>query len=116
MITNMHAAVAIAGLGGLYELGHMMLRSQQYARDSEGGEDGEGGSAASLGLALMAGGIATRVLAHLLQLSVSRGAEYEADRVAAELCGPDAMISALSKIDRGSATAPRDQLAARGGA
>lgn len=118
MITNMHAAVAIAGLGGLYELGHMMLRSQQYARDSEGGEDGEGGSAASLGLALMAGGIATRVLAHLLQLSVSRGAEYEADRVAAELCGADAMIAALSKIERGASAAPdaRDQLAARGGA
>jgi heat shock protein HtpX len=109
MSTNMHAAVAIAGLGGLYELGNMLLRSDAGDKD----DDGEGG-AASLGLALMVGGIATRVLAHLLQLSISRGAEYEADKVAAELCGADAMISALSKIDRGSATAPRDQLAARG--
>jgi len=114
MSTNMHAAVAIAGLGGLYELGRMLCGSLQ--RSDGGDSDDEEGSAASLGLALMAGGIATRIFAHLLQLSISRGAEYEADRVAAELCGPDAMISALSKIDRGSATAPRDQLAARGGA
>lgn len=111
MSTNMHAAVAIAGLGGLYELGNMLLRS-----DSGDKDDGDEGGAASLGLALMVGGIATRILAHLLQLSISRGAEYEADRVAAEVCGADAMISALSKIDRGSATAPRDQLAARGSA
>jgi len=115
MSTNMHAAVAIAGLGGLYELGNMLLRSDG-AQDRNNDTDGEGG-VAGLGLALMAGGIATRVLAHLLQLSISRGAEYDADRVAAELCGTDTMISALSKIERGAATAPpRGQLAARGGA
>merc|ERR1719313_2330451 len=67
-----------------------------------------------LGLTLMVGGAAARALAQLLKLSISRGAEYDADRVAAELCGADAMISALSKIELHSATAPRDQLAARG--
>ena len=111
MSTNMHAAIAVAGLGGIYELGRMLTYSDRD-RDS----DDEGGTA-SLALLLMVGGAATRILAHLLQLSISRGAEYDADRVAAELCGADAMISALSKIEKASATAPRDQaLAARGGA
>jgi len=113
MSTNMHAAIAIAGLGGLYEMGRILLDG---ARFSKSDVDGEGGGAASLGFTLMVGGAATRVLAHLLQLLISRGAEYEADRVGAELCGADAMISALSKIERRSATAPRDQLAARGDA
>ena len=51
---------------------------------------------------MMAGGVAARIVAHLLQLSMSRSAEYDADRVAAELCGNDAMISALEKIDAAS--------------
>lgn len=114
MTTNMHAAVVIAGLGGLYELGRFLLESESNS-EVERGNDDEGG-AASVGLMLMLGGIATRILAHLLQLSISRGAEYDADRVAAELCGADAMISALSKIDHRAGTAPRDQLAARGNA
>merc|ERR1719359_286502 len=111
----MHAAIAVAGLGGIYELGRMLMDSQRYReRDSN---DEDEGSAASLAFLLMVGGAATRILAHLLQLSISRGAEYDADRVAAELCGADAMISALSKIERRAASAPRDQaLSARGGA
>jgi len=115
MSTNMHAAIAVAGLGGLYELGRMLMDSKRYS-DRDANDDNEG-SAAGLALPLMVGGAATRILAHLLQLSISRGAEYDADRVAAELCGSDAMISALSKIELRSAIAPRDEaLAARGGA
>lgn len=112
MRTNMHVAIAIAGLGGLYEMGHLLLRSERDSSDDE-----EGGGLASLGLALMVGGAAARVLAQLLQLSMSRGAEYDADQVAAELCGADAMIGALETIERGPAnSAPRDRLAARGDA
>ncbi len=112
MWTNMHVAVAIAGLGGLYEMGRILLDSS--SRRSGSDKDEEGG-AAGLGLMLMMGGAAMRVLAHLLQLSMSRGAEYQADRVAAELCGADAMIAALEKIDRRAAAGtPRDRLGARG--
>merc|ERR1719316_2670089 len=111
MSTSMHVAIAIAGLGGLYEMGRLLQRTDAKSEQSEKDD------AQSLGLALMVGGAATRALAQLLKLSISRGAEYDADRVAAELCGADAMISALSKIEQLSATAPRDQaLAARGGA
>merc|ERR1719387_3488417 len=92
-------------------MGRLLQRTDAKSEQSEKDD------AQSLGLALMVGGAATRALAQLLKLSISRGAEYEADRVAAELCGADAMISALSKIEKASATAPRDQaLAARGGA
>jgi len=111
MRTNMHVAVAIAGLGGLYEMGNMLLRSERDGDDKD-----EEGSMAGLGLALMVGGAAARVVAQLLQLSMSRGAEYEADLVAAELCGADSMISALKKIERSAVRVPRDRLAARGDA
>lgn len=47
--TNMHAAVAIAGLGGLYELGRVLLDSRSDRSD----ENEESGGAASLGLALV---------------------------------------------------------------
>jgi len=113
MTTNMHAAVAIAGLGGLYELGRFLMRVDSGRESSS---DDESSDAASVALMLMVGGAITRVLAHLLQLGISRNAEFDADRVAAELCGAKPMISALSKIERGAATAPRDQLAARGNA
>ena len=109
MSTNMHVAVAIAGLGGLYEMGNALLRSER-SRDSDESES----SLASLGLALVVGGAATRLIAQMLQLSMSRGAEYEADRVAADLCGADSMIAALTKIEKASSRAPRDRLASRG--
>merc|ERR1719335_1036812 len=89
-----------------------MLRVQRDDNDSD--DDDADADGKSLGLTLMVGGAATRALAQLLKLSISRSAEYDADRVAAELCGADAMISALSKTEQLSATAPRDQLAARG--
>merc|ERR1712023_20538 len=50
----------------------------------------------------MLGGLATRFVAHLLQLSMSRCAEFDADSVAADLCGSKAMISALEKIQDAS--------------
>merc|ERR1719421_1304407 len=100
MSTNMHVAVAIAGLGGVYEAGRLLLRSEDSGSEKrKSKKDKDGSSAASTGLMLMAGGAATRIVGHLMQLSMSRTAEYDADRVAAALCGPDAMISALGKIE-----------------
>merc|ERR1719271_1187760 len=39
MSTNMHAAIAIAGLGGLHEVGRMLQRDQRDDDDSD--EDGD---------------------------------------------------------------------------
>jgi len=106
MSTNMHVAVAIAGLGGVYEAGRVLWRSSsdKAAKRDKKGDDGD--SLASTGLMLMAGGATMRILAHLAQLFMSRRAEYDADRVAAQLCGSDAMISALNKIEAAAKKRP----------
>jgi len=97
MRTNMHVAVAIAGLGGIYEMGRILARTEPSSEKKKDKDD-DSGSVVPLGLAMMVGGMAARFSAHLLQLSMSRSAEYDADMVAAELVGSDAMISALKKI------------------
>merc|ERR1719164_221181 len=52
MRTSMHLAVAIAGLGGIFELGRIIARSDR--------DDDDESSAASLGFAMMLGGVAAR--------------------------------------------------------
>lgn len=106
MSTNMHVAVAIAGLGGVYEAGRMLWRSNSDKKTKRDQNSDDDSSLASTGLILMAGGATMRILAHLAQLFVSRTAEYDADRVAAQLCGSEAMISALSKIEAAAKKRP----------
>ncbi len=68
-----------------------------------GGRDRVGliGSLAIMFLAPMAAGI--------VQMAISRGREYEADRVGAEICGhPEWLASALAKISNGAARIPNE--------
>jgi heat shock protein HtpX len=45
--------------------------------------------------------------AALVQMAISRGREYEADRIGADICGrPQALASALAKISHGAARIP----------
>jgi heat shock protein HtpX len=45
--------------------------------------------------------------AALVQMAISRGREYEADRIGADICGrPEALASALAKIRHGAARIP----------
>jgi heat shock protein HtpX len=72
-------------------------------------DDDEGGGLAdalsSLGLLLVA-----PIAATLLQLAVSRSREYGADATGAQLCGdPDALASALMKLERGAQLMPYDR-------
>ncbi|HOP19717.1 MAG TPA: zinc metalloprotease HtpX [Amphiplicatus sp.] len=47
--------------------------------------------------------------AALVQMAISRGREYEADRIGAEICGrPEWLASALAKISNGAARIPND--------
>lgn len=47
--------------------------------------------------------------AGLVQMAISRGREYEADRIGAEICGrPQALASALAKISHGAARIPNE--------
>merc|ERR1719163_2283303 len=108
---NMHLVIAIAGLGGIYEAGRMLLDIQARGggSSSDSSDDDEGGgSGATLGLGLMALGLGSQGVAHLVQLAASRGAELEADRAAAEAFGAQSLISALAEIDKAAATAPAD--------
>ncbi|WP_375757855.1 zinc metalloprotease HtpX [Corallococcus exercitus] len=71
--------------------------------DEEGG--GLAGAMSNLGLLLVA-----PIAATLLQLAVSRSREYGADATGAELCGdPDALASALLKMERGAEAMPYDR-------
>jgi len=107
VVRNMHIAAAGAGLGGLYETGRILLRSSDGGKSSSSKDDDKD-SGASLGVSLMAAGIATEAAAHLLRLSASRGAEFRADRAAAEAFGSDTIISALKKIHRAAQVRPAD--------
>merc|ERR1719262_1561716 len=109
VVRNMHIAAAGAGLGGLYETGRILLRSSDGGKSSSSKDDDKDeSSGASLGVSLMAAGIATEAAAHLLRLSASRGAEFRADRAAAEAFGSDTIISALKKIHRAAQVRPAD--------
>ncbi|MEZ5893157.1 MAG: zinc metalloprotease HtpX [Parvularculaceae bacterium] len=68
-----------------------------------GNRDNNGGGIIG-GLAIM---ILAPMAAALVQMAISRGREYEADRIGAEICGrPEWLASALAKISNGAARIP----------
>jgi heat shock protein HtpX len=74
------------------------------ARDSNGRPNPVG---AILGIAAA---ILAPLVAGLVQMAISRGREYEADRIGAEICGdPAALASALDKISRGAQAIHNDR-------
>lgn len=105
VVCNMHIAAAAAGMGGIYHLGRMLLDSSSR-RDKKKKDDED--SSASVGLMLMAAGIASEAAAHMIRLAASRGAELRADQAAAKVYGAEALINALKKIDAASARRPAD--------
>ena len=71
-----------------------------------GNRDGNGGGNIVASLAMM---ILAPMAAALVQMAISRGREYEADRVGAEILGrPEALASALAKISNGAARIPNE--------
>ncbi|MFN0024559.1 MAG: zinc metalloprotease HtpX [Parvularculaceae bacterium] len=71
-----------------------------------GNRDGNGGGNIIASLAMM---ILAPMAAGLVQMAISRGREYEADRVGAEILGqPEALASALAKISNGAARIPNE--------
>ncbi len=73
-----------------------------FALFFRGGNRGAGGIIGALAIMILA-----PMAAALVQMAISRGREYEADRMGAEICGrPDWLASALAKISQGAARIP----------
>ncbi|MEZ5896395.1 MAG: zinc metalloprotease HtpX [Parvularculaceae bacterium] len=69
-----------------------------------GGRRDSGGLIGALAIMFLA-----PMAAGLVQMAISRGREYEADRIGAEICGrPDWLASALAKISNGAARIPNE--------
>ncbi|MGF1545663.1 MAG: zinc metalloprotease HtpX [Parvularculaceae bacterium] len=69
-----------------------------------GGNRNNGGIIGALAIMILA-----PMAAGLVQMAISRGREYEADRVGAEICGnPQWLASALAKISNGAARIPNE--------
>jgi heat shock protein HtpX len=67
-----------------------------------GGNRNNGGLIGALAIMIFA-----PMAAALVQMAISRGREYEADRIGAEICGqPEWLASALAKIANGAANIP----------
>lgn len=95
----MTITATLAGAIGMLANFGMMFGSN--ARDSEGRPNPVG---AIIGIAAA---ILAPLVAMLVQMAISRGREYEADRVGAEICGnPQWLASALDKISRGAHAIP----------
>jgi heat shock protein HtpX len=97
---NMHIAIAAAGLGSVYEAGHMLLDAGRRKGRKKRSENGDG---AGLAMALMTAGPGTQAMTHLLRLFASRSAELRADEAAARAFGAQTLINALQKIYCGGA-------------
>lgn len=69
-----------------------------------GGNRNAGGLIGALAIMILA-----PLAASIVQMAISRGREYEADRVGAEICGhPEWLASALAKISQGAARIPNE--------
>lgn len=67
-----------------------------------GGNRNAGGLIGALAIMILA-----PLAASIVQMAISRGREYEADRMGAEICGhPEWLASALAKISQGAARIP----------
>lgn len=99
----MHVAVAVAGLGGIYETGRLLASSRSDQRDDDTDDSGQ-----YLGLGLMALGLGAQGVARVVQLCASRGAELRADLAAADAFGAESLITALQKIDDAASRRPSD--------
>lgn len=69
-----------------------------------GGNRNNGGLIGALAIMILA-----PLAASLVQMAISRGREYEADKLGAEICGhPEWLASALAKISSGAARIPNE--------
>ena len=94
----MTVAATIAGAIG-------MLAHFAFFFGGARGNDERGGALGAVGAILTA--VLAPIAAMLVQMAISRGREYEADRIGAEICGqPLWLASALAKLDQAAHAIP----------
>ncbi|MBM3732434.1 MAG: zinc metalloprotease HtpX [Acidimicrobiia bacterium] len=94
----MTVAATIAGAIG-------MLAHFAFFFGGARGNDERGGALGAVGAILTA--VLAPIAAMLVQMAISRGREYEADRIGAEICGqPLWLASALAKLDQAAHAVP----------
>ncbi|WP_437305633.1 zinc metalloprotease HtpX [Sorangium sp. So ce388] len=97
------STIAAAFASGITWIAHAVSFASLFGGGQS--DDEEGGSPLG-GLALA---IVAPIAATLVQLGISRSREYMADEVGARLCGdPEALASALSKLERGVELVPSE--------
>ena len=95
----MTVAATLAGAIG-------MLASFAFFFSGHRGGDGRGGNALGVAGAILAAVLAP-IAAMLVQMAISRGREYEADRIGAGFCGqPLWLAAALAKLDQAAHAIP----------
>lgn len=88
--------------GAISYLGQMVLFNQMF-----GGGNSQGGNGNNNGVIVLVAAITAPIAAILLQLAISRSRELRADEVGARTIGdPEALASALEKLERGTDRAP----------
>ena len=80
---NMHLAVAISGLSGVFIAGRFLWETELlWSPSAKTSDGGKAVSPMALGALLMVIGGGSKVIADLLQLAASRGCELDADLAA----------------------------------
>ena len=98
------STIAAAFASGITWIAHAVSFAGLFGGGQSDDEEGGGGLLGGLALAIVA-----PIAATLVQLGISRSREYMADEVGARLCGdPEALASALSKLERGVELVPSE--------
>ncbi len=96
------STVAATFAGAISMLGNMLQWAAIFGAGRHDDEEGTGGLAGSLAMAIIA-----PIAAMLIQMAVSRSREYLADESGAEICGnPLALAGALRKLHSAAQTIP----------
>ncbi len=100
------SSVAAMIAGAISQLAHMAQWAMMFGGMHRDRDDHEGTGGLLGGLAMM---IVGPIAAMLIQMAISRGREYQADAVGAQICGrPLSLANALQKLETGNHRFPMD--------
>jgi heat shock protein HtpX len=103
LISSIAATIA----GAITMIAHMLQWSLMFGGFGGRSDDEDRGVGGLIGTLLLM--LVAPIAAALIQMAISRSREYGADETGARICGdPEALASALGKLERGAAALPMD--------